>query len=535
MPKHSPLGNARRWWKERVDAGRYVVSPAEAPSAAIARILRQEGLVLDVAAKRAWILTSETPLDRRAIFIPNYWPVVALVLERYTPAMVVGLSAIKLLLEDFSPPEELRAYQGINQSEYTLSLDPGFLLRLRPHAVTAERVKFVDAPGGAKIPVQSSVDILTTLDEAEIMAGLESVSAWLRHLIVRAPELQDAVEKNPRPVILQRMADIAGSLGNHPLGRQLDAAVRRISARTTSPSRTGVGTRIQIPQILRESARGSGSPWLDEQAMRLARQEAQIEEVMGTQGRRLEPFPWRTLRANAEQVKAYDAYHSTTMEGYQISREASDAIIRGEPLPEGPQDVKSLQAAMAVQGYSMAFSEVLEQARRKAPIDTNSILDLYEALFRPAVNAGITEASALRGWRNTSVGLRGWRYVPPNPKKIPDLIAGFERFIARKDLSPIARAMLTQLEFVTIHPFLDGNGRLGRLLMNQSLLGAGYPWVTVRSDERVPFFKSIERAQVDGDAVPFAQVLWHSIRQSVKEIGGKRAPVRRKGALTKVR
>jgi hypothetical protein len=52
MPKRSPLENARRWWKERVDADRYVVSPAEAPSVAVARILRQEGLVLDVAAKR---------------------------------------------------------------------------------------------------------------------------------------------------------------------------------------------------------------------------------------------------------------------------------------------------------------------------------------------------------------------------------------------------------------------------------------------------------------------------------------------------
>jgi Fic family protein len=372
------------------------------------------------------------------------------------------------------------------------------------------------------------VDILTTLDETEIMAGVESVSAWLRHLIVRAPELESAVDRNPRPVILQRLADIAGSLGNKSLGRQLDAAARRISTRTTSPSRTGVGTRIQIPQVLRESERGSGSPWLDEQAMRLARQEAQIDEVIGAQSRRLEPFPWRALRANAEQVKAYDAYHSTTMEGYRISREASDAIIRGEPLSEGPQDVKSLQAATAVQGYSIAFSEVLEQARQKAPIDKNLILDLYEALFRPAMNAGITDVSALRGWRTTSVGLRGWRYVPPNPKKIPDLIGGFECFIARGGLNPIARAMLTQLEFVTIHPFLDGNGRLGRLLMNHSLLSAGYPWVTVRSDERVPFFKSIERAQVEGDAVPFAQFLWHSIRQSVKEIGGKRAPVRRR-------
>jgi hypothetical protein len=75
---------------------------------------------------------------------------------------------------------------------------------------------------------------------------------------------------------------------------------------------------------------------LDEQAMRLARQEAEIQELIGPVVNTLPTFPWRTLRASAEQVKAYDAYHSTTMEGYRISREISDAIVRGEPLPGGP-------------------------------------------------------------------------------------------------------------------------------------------------------------------------------------------------------
>jgi hypothetical protein len=51
MPKRSPLETARRWWKERVDADRYVVSSAEAPTVAVARVLRQEGLVLDVAVR----------------------------------------------------------------------------------------------------------------------------------------------------------------------------------------------------------------------------------------------------------------------------------------------------------------------------------------------------------------------------------------------------------------------------------------------------------------------------------------------------
>jgi len=314
---------------------------------------------------------------------------------------------------------------------------------------------------------------------------------------------------------------MATTLNNDPLARQLDAAARRVSARISPPSRTGVGSFIQVPSVLERSPRGSGSPWLDEQAMRLARREAEIRDLVGAQAKTLPTFPWRTLRTSAEQVKAHDAYHSTTMEGYRISREISDSIVRGEPLPNGPRDRETLEAAMAIQGYAIAFNEVLARSQRKAPVDTDLILDLYEALFRPSVDAGITDSAALRGWRNSSVGLRGWRHVPPNPKKIPDLIGGLERFAARMDLSPIGRALLVHLEFVTIHPFMDGNGRLGRLLMNHVLLSAGLPWVIIRSDERMPFFRAIESAQVDGDAIAFIRFVWHLIQQSAMDLQRK--------------
>lgn len=535
MARSSPVEQARRWWKKNADKHRYVISASEAPSAAVARVLRQEGLVMDVAGRRVWILTPQRPTDRRAVFIPNYWPVAALVLNRYAPAAIAGVGAIRLHLENFSPAEELIAYHGASQSEYALTLEPGFRLRLRPRELPAGSSQLVGAPGDAKVPVLSAADILSMLDEREIATSVATVSTWLRHLVIRTPDLERAAAANPRPVVLQRLADMAGALKNDSLARQLDAAARRISARTSSPSRTGVGTRIQVPHVLQQAPRASGSPWLDEQAIRLARYAAEIEDMTGAQARKLEPSPWRTLRASAEQVKAYDTYHSTTMEGYRISREISDAIVRGEALSDGPQDRQTLAAAMAVQGYSIAFNEVLERAQRQAPVDTDLILDLYEALFRPSVDAGIVEPASLRAWRNSSVSLRGWRHVPPNPKKIPDLIGGLERFSARQDLPPVARALLVHLEFVTIHPFLDGNGRLGRLLMNHVLLSAGLPWVTIRSDERVPFFRAIEQAQVDGEAAAFIGFLWHLIRQSAAELRRKRAPRKNTRQRTRAR
>ena len=530
MANERPLEQARRWWKERVDAGRYVVSPSEVPSPAVSRVLRQEGLILDTAGKRAWILTPGKTVDARAVFLANYWPVVALVLKRYELAAVAGIAAVRVYLEDFSPPEDLPAYQAANQSEYKLTLYPGFRLRLRPRKLTSGDIVTVTAPGQTELPVQGSVDILTTLDEGEVAAGIEPLSAWLRHLVVRTPDLEARVEKNPRPVILQRLADLAAALHNEPLARQLMQLVRRISSRQNTPARTGVGTRIAIPKVLTDAPRGTGSPWLDAQAMRLAREQTEVRRILGDVARELPRFNWTLLRAQAEENKAYDAYHSTTMEGYRISREISDTIVRGEPLPDGPQDRKTLEAAMAVKGYTIAYGIIIERARRKDPIDAALILDLHEALFRPSVDAGLADTAALRGWRQDRVGLQGWRYVPPNAKKVPDLIGGLERFAVRSDLDPVTRALLVHLEFVTIHPFMDGNGRLGRLLMNHALLTAGLPWVTIRSDERVPFFKSIEKAQVDDEARPFAEFLWHLITQVVRELESRRTPRTRSGA-----
>jgi len=80
------------------------------------------------------------------------------------------------------------------------------------------------------------------------------------------------------------------------------------------------------------------------------------------------------------------------------------------------------------------------------------------------VDAGIVTENELRGWRTISVGLVGWPHSPPAHGRVQSLIGGLSDFAAKSVLRPLTRALLTHLEFVTIHPFLDGNGRLGRLL-----------------------------------------------------------------------
>ncbi|MDO8501349.1 MAG: Fic family protein [Gemmatimonadaceae bacterium] len=516
--RSTPAEDARKWWGRHARAHRYVVSSAEAPSAGVATVLRQEGLVMEVAGRRTWILVPQPPQDRRAVFLSNYWPVVENVLTRYNPSAVVGLEAVKLHLGDFTAPDILPVQQGANRSEYLLELEPGFSLRLRPRDITGVKAQELEAPGGARIRVLCAADLLATLDEPEVADGVEPVTAWLRHLVIRTPDLERATSEWPRPQVLRRLADVSAAIDNKPLARQLDAAARRISTRSAPPSRTGVGSRIIIPPAILAQPRASGSPWLDEQAMRLERQSADISKLLGSRIAALPSFRLQHLIANAVQSKAYDAYHSTTMEGYRISLDVVDAIVRGDPPQDGPQDETSLRAAMAVQGYSVAFDSVLVRAKNRSPVTGSLILDLYEDLFRPSVDAGIVEPGELRGWRTSSVSLKGWRHVPPNARKIRDLIDGLETFAAESEIDPVTRAFLVHLEFVTIHPFLDGNGRLGRLLMNLELLSGGLPWVTVRADERNAFFRAIESAQVDNDTEPFIRYLWHLLRQSIHDM-----------------
>jgi Fic family protein len=82
-------------------------------------------------------------------------------------------------------------------------------------------------------------------------------------------------------------------------------------------------------------------------------------------------------------------------------------------------------------------------------------------------------------------------------------------------------APLAHWGFETIHPFSDGNGRVGRLLLNLVLGSEGVPWVTIRAEERPAYLGALEQGQVDGDIVPWGRFL-------AQRIGGRPGSVRRR-------
>jgi Fic family protein len=217
----------------------------------------------------------------------------------------------------------------------------------------------------------------------------------------------------------------------------------------------------------------------------------------------------------ARTAKRDDIYHSTTIEGYRVSPAEVDAVLSGKPT-EGrtPDEVERL---LALQGYARAFDQTLrriQSAKGSISITEELILDLYAELWSPSVEAGIVRDTDLRNWRTRPAFLRGSRYVPPAWDKVPTLMRTLADQINALEGTSVQRAALLHWGFETIHPFPDGNGRVGRLLLNLLLGAEGIAWVTIRAEEREEYFRALERGQVDGDILPWGRFLSQRVRRA---------------------
>lgn len=83
----------------------------------------------------------------------------------------------------------------------------------------------------------------------------------------------------------------------------------------------------------------------------------------------------------------------------------------------------------------------------------------------------------------------------------------------------LIRAALVHLDFVAIHPFPDGSGRIARLLMDICLVAAGFPWITIRSEDRAQYFAALEAATVDEDPIPVAGFIAGYLMEAVDGLG----------------
>lgn len=220
------------------------------------------------------------------------------------------------------------------------------------------------------------------------------------------------------------------------------------------------------------------------------------------------------------------AYTSNAIEGNTLTRKETELVIE-ENLTSASKPLIYYQEAV---NHSKAFEKVLELAERNIPINENEILNLHKIIL-----SGINSEEA-GFYRNCMVRISSSRVVLPNPIKIPRLMEEFCNWLSNQDVKNPTVAILAHLKFVTIHPFVDGNGRCARLLMNCLLLKAGLVPIIVQPRDRKRYLNSIEQAQLTQDEAPYINymntLLLRSMKVIISMLDTGKADVKAKELLT---
>jgi hypothetical protein len=232
-----------------------------------------------------------------------------------------------------------------------------------------------------------------------------------------------------------------------------------------------------------------------------------------------------------QDLYSQDAYHSLSIEGYQVTEELIQKIAEGNWNPEGHEFDNNLKNALAAKGYDAAFQSVLQSIQKTfqhrqaaAEIFEEDLQGWYRQLFSPLVQATLLSASDLAGYRNSPVYIRNSRRIPPPSHAVTDAMEMLFQLLKQEESAPV-RSVLGHFIFVYIHPYLDGNGRLGRFLMNLMLVSGGYHWTVVRVERRKEYMESLEQASVHENIVPFSKFIlaemqhWASFFASRKRVG----------------
>ena len=207
-----------------------------------------------------------------------------------------------------------------------------------------------------------------------------------------------------------------------------------------------------------------------------------------------------------------DAYHSLSIEGYRVTPELIERVRNSTWNADANKGDREQRNTMAARGYWQAYQAVQKSVGRVLHAENaGQVADedhgtWYRELFAPSVAVGLLERADLAGYRNGQVYIRKSMHVPPNHEAVRDAMPALFDLL-REETHPAVRVVLGHFLFVYIHPYMDGNGRVGRFLMNTMMASGGYPWTIIPVSDRNAYVNALEKASVGEDIVPFADLL----------------------------
>lgn len=194
-------------------------------------------------------------------------------------------------------------------------------------------------------------------------------------------------------------------------------------------------------------------------------------------------------------------YNSNAIEGNTLTLRETDMVLRGLTI-----DQKSFKEHMEVIGHKEAFDYVRQLVSENAPISEKIIKDIhYFVLADKKDDRGV--------YRRVPVTIMGAAHEPVQPYLIvPKMEELLERYKSSEE-DIVTKMARFHIEFEGIHPFIDGNGRTGRLLVNLELMKAGFPPIDIKFTDRLKYYQAFDEYYVKDNISAMADMFARYINQ----------------------
>lgn len=217
----------------------------------------------------------------------------------------------------------------------------------------------------------------------------------------------------------------------------------------------------------------------------------------------LRPLPASAVKKLHEEMRLLHTYHSNAIEGNTLTLPETKLVLE-EGITIGG---KSLREHLEAANNAKAFDLIEDIAQKKKSIDHVTIQQIHEAVM-----AGIIEDAGK--YRTRNVRITGASKAPPDWSKVVKLMDELIGIIARSKKHPVETAPFLHHRFVEIHPFIDGNGRVARLLTNLYLISKGYPPMVLKKEDRGKYYRFLRAADA-GNLSPFANFIAKAVDESL--------------------
>lgn len=199
----------------------------------------------------------------------------------------------------------------------------------------------------------------------------------------------------------------------------------------------------------------------------------------------LRPFPQETLDSLKKYYRVGLTYSSNALEGNSLTESETKVVIEDGLTVDG----KPLSHVYEALGHADAYDFIYTLVKHRK-ITLNDVMKIHDLFYR---RSNFEQAGKIR---TGQVFISGSRYKLPKPADLPEHLTKFIDWFQRSErlLHPVEFAALVHQKFVFIHPFVDGNGRVARLLMNLALLRAGYPIAIIPPVLRREYIAALETA-----------------------------------------